>query len=264
MATRGKTRQLTPDDPFNGLGGSLLLHATTLALLVGWAIFTRSGRTWGSPSATPSTISATMVSSLPLPPKVIPQTENVLATETPSPAPIQAAPKTVAAPQPDAIPIPAPQAKPARQAARTTPPPPLHPQPTQVKPTQVQSGEAAANIPMSSVQTRAGTVSVNTQDQSFGSRFPWYVQQITQKVAQQWYTNMLDPGAYGHRVYVTFQIARDGSVSRIQIAQRSGDATLDQTALSAVQHIDTFPPLPDAYSGSYLNVTYYFDPPPRQ
>ena len=166
MATRGKTRQLTPDDPFNGLGGSLLLHATTLALLVGWAIFTRSGRTWGSPSATPSTISATMVSSLPLPPKVIPQTENVLATETPSPAPIQAAPKTVAAPQPDAIPIPAPQAKPARQAARTTPPPPLHPQPTQVKPTQVQSGEAAANIPMSSVQTRAGTVSVTKLDLS--------------------------------------------------------------------------------------------------
>jgi protein TonB len=49
----------------------------------------------------------------------------------------------------------------------------------------------------------------------------------------------------------------------VQIAQPSGDATLDQTALSAVQHIDTFGPLPDAYTGSYINVTYYFDPPPR-
>ena len=73
---------------------------------------------------------------------------------------------------------------------------------------------------------------------------------------------MLDPQANGHRVYITFQVERDGSLTHVQIAQRSGDNTLDNTALSAVQHIDTFPPLPDAYSGSHINVTYYFDPPP--
>ena len=116
---------------------------------------------------------------------------------------------------------------------------------------------------MSSIQTRAGTISVATQDAAFGTRFAYYVQQINQKVASQWYTGMLDPQAAGHRVYITFQVERDGSLSHIQIAQRSGDATLDQTALSAVQHIDTFGPLPDAYTGSHINVTYYFDPPPR-
>jgi protein TonB len=72
---------------------------------------------------------------------------------------------------------------------------------------------------------------------------------------------MLDPQAVGHRLYVTFEIDRDGSVTHIQIAQPSGDATLDRTGLSAVQHVDNFPPLPEAYSGTHLNVTYYFDPP---
>jgi len=89
------------------------------------------------------------------------------------------------------------------------------------------------------------------------------VRQITQKVAAQWYPQMLDPQATGHRVYISFQVERDGSLSHIQIAQRSGDNTLDQTALSAVQHIDTFGPLPDAYTGTHINVVYYFDPPPR-
>ena len=54
-----------------------------------------------------------------------------------------------------------------------------------------------------------------------------------------------------------------GAPSNIQIAQKSGDNTLDQTALNAVRHIDTFGPLPDAYTGSHINVTYYFDPPTR-
>jgi protein TonB len=74
---------------------------------------------------------------------------------------------------------------------------------------------------------------------------------------------MLDPRAAGHRVYITFQVERDGSLTNIKLSQRSGDATLDMTALNAVRHIDTFGPLPDAYSGSHINVTYYFDPPPR-
>ena len=43
----------------------------------------------------------------------------------------------------------------------------------------------------------------------------------------------------------------------------SGDPTLDQTALNAVQHIETFGPLPDAYQGSYVSAQYYFEAPPH-
>jgi protein TonB len=247
-----------------GLTGSFLLHAAAAALLLGWGLLHRSGRNWGDASATAGAIQATMVNAIPLPPKQPANQENVLATETPSPAPVAPAPKTVEAPKADAIPIAA-TAKPAKIADKSTPAPPLHPLPVKIDPTKAQTGEATGvRIAMSSAQTRAGTVSVDVPDAGFGARFAYYVQQITQKVASQWYTGMLDPQAGGHRVYITFQVERDGTPTHIQIAQRSGDATLDQTALSAVQHIDTFGPLPDAYQGSHINVTYYFDPPPRQ
>jgi protein TonB len=262
MATSTQTRGSS--DPIGGgFAGSFLLHAIGGALIVSWAWFSHSGQNWGSSSNTAGAIQATMVASLPLAPKAPPNPDQVLATETPSPAPVTPKPKVVEAPKPDAIPIPVPAPKPAKIADRTTPPPPLHPQPTTVEPTKAQTGQAAASIPMSSIQTRAGTSSVTMQDSAFGSRFAYYVQQINQKVASQWYTTMLDAPAAGHRACITFRVERDGSITHIQIGPPSGDATLDRTALSAVQHVDTFPPLPEAYAGTHIDVTYYFDPPTR-
>ena len=263
-----------------GFAGSFVLHAMVGLALVVWAYFSHSGRNWGQESATAGSIQATMVSAIPLPPKVPTDENNVLATERPSIAPAPPAPPAVQVPKPDAIPIPTRQTKvpptpkpaekttpaPPKQVAKATPSvaPSMHP----VVPTQpvnkATTGEASGlRVAMSSVQNRAGTSSVNVSDQAFGSRFAYYVQQITQKVASQWYTSLLDTNAPGHRVYINFDIQRDGTPANIRIAQPSGDTTLDQTALSAVRHIDTFPPLPDAYAGSHINVTYYFDPQPH-
>ncbi len=256
----------TPAPLGGGVAGSFALHGVVAALILGWAYLHHSGQNWGDTSATSSAIQATMVADIPLPPKQPTDQQNVLATETPSPAPVPPTPKAVEAPKPEAIPIPVKSAKqPPKVAEKTAPPPPLHPVPTKPQPNKATTGEAGGvRIAMSSTQTRAGTISIGAQDAAFGSRFAYYVQAIQQKVAQQWYTGMLDPQAYGHRVYITFQVERDGSPSHIQVAQHSGDNTLDQTALSAVQHIDSFGPLPDGYAGSHINVTYYFDPPPRQ
>jgi protein TonB len=245
-----------------GLAGSFALHAVAATLLLGWAYVSHSGQNWGNSAATAGAIQATMVSEIPLPPKAPMDENNVLATDNPSPAPIAPTPKTDEIAKSDAIPIPVKTAKPVKTADKATPPPPLHPQPLKVDPNKVQAGEGAGvRIAMSSVQTRAGNSSVDVSDTAFGTRFKYYVDQITQKVASQWYTNMLDPQATGHRAYIAFQVERDGSITHIQILQPSGDATLDRTALSAVQHVDSFPPLPEAYSGNHINVTYYFDPP---
>jgi protein TonB len=268
MATEILTRSSSlagPSDQLGGgLAGSFLVHAAAVALILGWAYLAHPGQNWGDASATAGAIPATMVNAIPLPPRQPTDQDNILATDTPSPAPKTAAPETVETPKSDAIPIPTKPSKPAKVADKTNPPPPLHPQPTKVAPNQVQTGEApGVRIAMTSAQTRAGTVSIGTPDPAFGAKFAYYVQQITQKVASQWYTGMLDPQAAGHRAYISFQVQRDGTPTNIRIEQPSGDATLDQTALSAVRHIDTFGPLPDAYQGSYVNVTYYFDPPPR-
>ena len=249
-----------------GFAGSFALHSAAAALLVAWAFVSHTGRNWGAENANAGAIQATMVSSIPLPPKQPVDANNVLATESPSPAPEPPKPKAIEAPKPEAIPIPVKTPKPTKPpkvADRTTPQPIPHPEPVQPT-TKATTGEAAGlRMAMSSVQTRAGTSSVNVSDQAFGSRFAYYVQQITQKVASQWYTSLLDANAGGHRVYIGFEIQRDGTPANIRILQPSGDSTLDQTALSAVRHIDTFPPLPDGYAGNRIEVTYYFDPPPH-
>ncbi|MGD0797812.1 MAG: TonB family protein [Acidobacteriaceae bacterium] len=265
MTTQLITRSSIRNDQIGGgFAGSFALHGAFVAALFGWAYLFHSGQNWGSADSTAGAIQATMVNAIPLPPKQPMDPNNVLATDAPNPAPITPQPRTVEAPKPEDVPVLTKTAKPVKTADTTTPPPPAHPQPVKIDPNKAQTGDAPGiRIAMNSTQTHAGTVSVGTQDAAFGSRFAYYVQQITQKVAQQWYTGMLDPGANGHRVYITFEVERDGSLTHVQVAQPSGDATLDQTALSAVQHIDTFGPLPDAYTGSHVNVTYYFDPPPR-
>ncbi|HEV2620258.1 MAG TPA: TonB family protein [Acidobacteriaceae bacterium] len=266
MPTQTTTRGSIANHRFGGdIAGSLLLHASLagLAVVAGLWYRAHSGQNWGDTISTAGAISATMVNSLPLPPKPPSDQQNILATDTSSPAPVAPAPKTIEAARPDDIPVPVKSTQPAKTADKTTQAPPLHPQPVKIDPTKAQTGEAASlSVPMSSTQTRAGTISINMQQAAFGVRGAYYVQGITQKVASHWYTNMLDARAGGHRVYITFQIEKDGSLSHIQIAQPSGDSTLDQTALRAVQEIDTFGQLPEWYTGSHINVTYYFDPPP--
>jgi len=265
IATRALNIAHGEDRLGGGFAGSLLLHVSLTALVLGWAWLIHSGQGWGEAGATAGAIPATMVADIPLPPRRSANPDNVLATDTPSPAPITSKEHTVEAPPPDAVAVANKSTKPIKTADQATPAPPLHPQPSQMKPNQVQTGEATtSNLTMSATQTKAGTVSVGTQDAAFGTRFAYYVQQIQQKVAQQWYTNMLDPQAAGHRVWITFEVERDGSLADIKIYRRSGDATLDMTALNAVRHIDTFGPLPDAYTGTNISVTYYFDPPPHQ
>ena len=257
------TRSLARPDSFGGgFAGSLALHAAFAALLLTWGILFHRGENWGSANATAGAIQATMVSQIPLPPKPFTDQNAVLATETPSPAPPAPAPRTIETPIPDAIPIPIKPAKPAKTADRTTPAPPLHPQPFKAQPDKAPAGESPApQMAMSTTQTRTGTFAVGETDATFGVHFGYYNDQIKRKLMAEWYTTLLDKQATGHRVYIAFQVARDGSVSHIQVAQPSGDATLDQVSLSAVRHIDTFGPLPDAYQGSYINVMYYFEAP---
>jgi protein TonB len=59
-------------------------------------------------------------------------------------------------------------------------------------------------------------------------------------------------------VIVTFDILRDGSVRNSQIAQRSGNATLDNSALRAVMDAAPFPPLPPEYDRNEANVELHF------
>lgn len=242
---------------------ALVLHGVAFGVIVGaGAFFHKKGDSWGDRSEQATAIQATMVSALPLPPKQPVKDDSVLASETPSPAPITAKEKVEPPPSPKDIPVVVkkPVKTPPKVAEKPTPAV-QRPQPTKPVPDRAQTGETGGvKVAMSAVDTKVGTASTNVTDSAFGQRYAYYVKQLTQKVAQQWYTALLDKSAPGHRVYITFRVERDGTPSQIQIAKPSGDASLDQSAIRALQHIDTFGPLPDGYSGSYINVQYYFDP----
>jgi len=243
--------------------GSLLIYAVILAHI--------HGNAWGNRSDTQGAIQATMVSSAPAIP--LPQdqkpTDQVLATQTPSPAP--PAPQATKAEAQDSIPIPdkqpaklqpkkqVEQQKPLKMPVQHVPlvPAPLHPE--QVRPTnRANYGEAApAAVPRSMAQATPSQ-QVNIQGGNFGAMFPWYVDLIKRRTAQNWYKQEVDPGTpSGSRVYVTFVVHRDGSPSQVQVQQSSHSTTLDSSCIRAVQRVDTYGPLPSGYSGSTLLVQYY-------
>ena len=244
--------------------GSLLLH---LGIVGAFALYIFvhglfHGNEWGS-NNTQGAISATLVSAAPtLPlPQDRPPTPNVLATETPSPAPALPEPKAPTAFPLDAIPIPVkqpPKPKPVqKKVERESPKHPQTPPPQQHR---ANYGEApATQIPHSMAANPDQHNPVNINGGDFSSRFPWYVAQITRTVNDNWYRQEIDPSTpYGRVTRVVFTISRDGVPGNIRISQSSGSPTLDTSAVRAVQRVNTFGALPPQYRGSNVSVEYTF------
>jgi periplasmic protein TonB len=240
--------------------GSFALHAALAAAIVSSTIYLSRlhDSRWGQISSG-ETISATLVSaapSLPLPSPTL-NSDSVLATQTPSPAPLIPEKQAEAAPDLTAIPIPA-KPKPIKHVApKATPAAPKYVQPKQQQ-HRANYGEAAPSSIPTSIPTSMDK-SVVVQNGDFGSRFGWYVDVIKRTVAQNWYSQLADPKAsMGHSVVVTFTVHRDGSVSDPRIAQSSRVPSLDLSAIQAIQRVNTFGPLPNGYAGNSVTVAYTF------
>ncbi|MFZ1203283.1 MAG: energy transducer TonB [Candidatus Acidiferrales bacterium] len=94
----------------------------------------------------------------------------------------------------------------------------------------------------------------------FGSRFSWYVEAVQRRISSNWLQSTVDPSiAYAPRVVVTFTILRDGTVTNVQITQKSNDYSVDSSAVRAVNASSPLDRLPGGYSGSSVNVEFYFD-----
>lgn len=242
--------------------GSVLLHVAGVGVLA-LLVFINGrfrGNQWGVQGPN-SAIQATLVDSSPsVPlPSITPPTPNVLATEQPSPSPAPPQKATIPVQEPDAIPIPSRQPK-LREAKKVQPESPKHAQPLNQE-NRANYGEAAATQlqhSMANAPAKTNTpVTVTGGD--FASRFPWYVNMITRTVQQVWYEQEIDPHTPVNSVaYVTFTIARDGSVSNIRLSTASSSPTLNTSGVRAVQRVSRFPALPDQYTGSSVSVEYTF------
>ena len=94
----------------------------------------------------------------------------------------------------------------------------------------------------------------------FGTRYAWYVRVVQQKVSENWLKYEVDPRIQdAQRVYVSFDVSAIGQPSNVQVEQSSGVPSLDQSAIRAIQRIDTFGPLPPDYSGNKVSVEFWFD-----
>lgn len=242
------------------LAWSAGLHVgVTVLLLIYSAVFMRtSGEGWGSGGGGDA-IGATLVSTVPLPANPR-QTQNVLANE--SKGVTQSQPK-VEEKAPDAIEIQGKNAKikpKKKQETVTKNNAPAQPQPESNQVAFGEGGPVSGPYGTFSAAGAKGGFGITGGGGDFGTKYAWYVHVIQQKVSENWLKYEVDPRiTSAQRVYITFDIARDGHPGNVRIEQSSGVPSLDISAMRALQRIDTFGPLPPDYSGNKISVEYWFD-----
>jgi protein TonB len=242
------------------LAWSVALHIAVTLAIVGYAVLapSGSGSTWGAGGGGEA-MGVTLVSTVPLPASQF-QTKNVLANESKGLSQSEPKPKEQ---EPDAIAIPDKNArlKAKKQTSASQRKP--EPQPVEEANNVVpfgQGGPVSGPYGTFSAGGAKGGFGFTGGGGDFGSRFAWYVRVVQQKVSENWLKYEIDPNITdARRVYVTFDIMRDGHPDNVQIEQSSGVPSLDQSAVRALQRIDTFGPLPADYSGNKVSVEFWFD-----
>jgi protein TonB len=230
----------------------------TAAILLYSVLVTSSrGEGWGAGGGGDA-IGATLVSTVPLPANPS-QTQNVLANE--SKGLTKSQPK-VQEKEPDAIEIQGKNSKVKAKKPPTSTKAKPEPEPEE-ETNQVAFGEGG---PVSgpygtfSAPGAKGGFGFTGGGGDFGSRFAWYVQGVQRKVSENWLKYEVDSRiSTAQRVYITFDIFRDGHPGNVQVEQSSGVPSLDISAARAIQRIDTFGALPPEYSGSKVSVEFWFD-----
>jgi protein TonB len=242
------------------LAWSVALHLAVAGSIILYAVIGPGGHgsTWGAGGGGDA-MGVTLVSSVPLPASAV-QTQNVLANQSKG---LTQSPPKVEEKAPEAIPIPDKNSK-----AKTKPLPSeshqkAKPQPEEEASNVVPFGEGGpVSGPYGTFNAGGakGGFGFTGGGGDFGSRYAWYVRVVQQKVSENWLKYEVDPRVTdARRVYVTFDIKRDGHPTNVQIEQSSGVPSLDQSAVRALQRIDTFGPLPPDYPENKVSVEFWFD-----
>ena len=240
------------------LAWSAGLHLAVAGSIILYAAVASGGKgsAWGAGGGGDA-MGVTLVSSVPLPASTV-QTQNVLANE--SKGITQSQPKAEKK-EPEAIPIPDKNAKikPKPRSSAQQKPKPEEEEASNVVPFG-EGGPVSGPYGNFNAGGAKGGFGFTGGGGDFGSRYAWYVRVVQQKVSENWLKYEVDPGiSDARRVYVTFDIVRDGHPTNVQIEQSSGVPSLDQSAVRALQRIDTFGPLPPDYSESKVSVEFWFD-----
>ncbi len=121
--------------------------------------------------------------------------------------------------------------------------------------------------PGSGIRLGGGSGSSSDAGSAFSSQiglsnfpFTYYLQLIIDRVSNNWFTSLVDPGISGNfQVTVHFKIYKNGQISELKIEESSKIKSLDLSALRAIQTSAPFPPLPGAYEDEYLGIYLIFE-----
>ena len=174
--------------------------------------------------------------------------EETIATDVPvveaEPVPDTLAPVEVTPPPPPPTPAP-----------RATPEPPATPDNV------VPFGEGGLPaISYGQFAAGDGTGAIAVGDGAFGERYGGYVESITRRISENWLQSMISGNVrQAPRIYVSFDVLRDGTIINEQIDESSGIPSLDRSAMRAIFASNPLAPLPGDFRGRSVNVRFWFE-----
>ncbi len=251
-------------DQRESLRGSLLaslaLHGLLCVLAIGYtALGLRRAPGWGNPwGGTSARVNVvTSLPGMPLPAPML-ATRNTLATENPGLYQNEPTPKPEPTEEAQEIPkfkeaIKPPAAnrinKRIQKEALLTPP------------NAIPFGEGGRpSITYGQFVNSEGGGGLSFGEGAFGERYGWYVQAVRNRISSNWLMSTISPNIVtARRVYVHFEILRDGTLTSTTLTQSSGLPEIDRSALRAVYASSPLGPLPQDFSGSKVAVEFYFD-----
>jgi periplasmic protein TonB len=108
--------------------------------------------------------------------------------------------------------------------------------------------------------TATGDAGISFGEGNFGDLYGYYVDAIRSRISGNWLLSTISPNVMSApRVYVSFDILRDGTIANVRLAQSSGNPEVDRSAIRAVEASNPLGPLPSGYSGNRVTVNFYFD-----
>ncbi len=241
---------------------SLILHVALFVGLVTYATLAPHwgsgwGQRWGLGDAT-RIGAVTSLPGIPLPTPMLP-TPNTVATQNTGIYKTEPEPKVEPPPEAQVIPKFKSAVKPEKAKLINK----------RIQKTEIEPPENAVPYGQGGAPTMTYTQVVNGagsgglamgEGGSFGERYSWYVAAVRNRISANWLLSTVSPNILtAPRVYVTFEIARDGSINDLQMTQSSGVPEVDRSAMRAILASNPLAPLPPDYPGGSVKVEFYFD-----
>lgn len=240
---------------------SLVFHGALFGTMLVSTIYSQRGETWGGAGGA---VSVGLVAKLPAIPLPEPQTVTASRTVDTTKGLYKSEPPPKPQPKEDLDSEKIPEFTKEKPRHLINPPSRILEDNTPPPPNAIPYGQGGAPaLPYSQFTVGSasqGGVAISGPGGDFAGRFPAYVQGVTNRISSNWLQSTVDPSVrFAPRAVFTFTILRDGTITNIQMTQSSNNRSVDDSALRAIQSSSPAAPLPSGYSGSNVNVEFYFE-----